>query len=136
MSNLSAIPVKEIKKVVSPFPLDQWYVAGFSSELTDKPLGRTYLNQKVVLFRTGEGSVAALEDRCCHKSLPLSWLCGVWRFALRLPRLETQRRRPVHRDPRPGAHPFKGQGPRLPRQGAQPHHLDLDAQGRRRGAHL
>lgn len=58
----------------SPFPLDQWYVAGFSTELTDKPLGRTYLNQKVVLFRTPDGTVSALEDRCCHKSLPLS--CG------------------------------------------------------------
>ena len=56
------------------FPLDQWYVAGFSSELTDKPIARTFLSQPVVLFRTGEGQVAALEDRCCHRSLPLS--CG------------------------------------------------------------
>jgi phenylpropionate dioxygenase-like ring-hydroxylating dioxygenase large terminal subunit len=57
------------------FPLDQWYVAGFSSELTDKPIARTFLNQPVVLFRTGAGTVAALEDRCCHRSLPLS--CGM-----------------------------------------------------------
>ena len=56
------------------FPLDQWYVAGFSSELTDKPIARTFLNHKVVLFRTGDGQFAALEDRCCHRSLPLS--CG------------------------------------------------------------
>lgn len=56
------------------FPLDQWYVAGFSSELTDKPIARTFLNQPVVLFRTGDLQVAALEDRCCHRSLPLS--CG------------------------------------------------------------
>lgn len=56
------------------FPLDQWYVAGFSSELTDQPIARTFLNQPVVLFRTGDGRVAALEDRCCHRSLPLS--CG------------------------------------------------------------
>ncbi|MFZ4288182.1 Rieske 2Fe-2S domain-containing protein [Variovorax sp. HJSM1_2] len=56
------------------FPLDQWYVAGFSSELQYKPIGRTFLNQKVVLYRAGDGKAAALEDRCCHKSLPLS--CG------------------------------------------------------------
>ena len=56
------------------FPLDQWYVAGFSSELTDKPIARKFLNQPVVLFRNGNGEVAALEDRCCHRSLPLS--CG------------------------------------------------------------
>lgn len=59
----------------SAFPLNQWYVAAFSSDLTDKPVARKLLNQPVVLFRTGEGQVAALEDRCCHRSLPLS--CGM-----------------------------------------------------------
>lgn len=54
------------------FPLNQWYVAGFSNELTDTPIARTFLNQAVVLFRTGDGKPAALEDRCCHRSLPLS----------------------------------------------------------------
>jgi phenylpropionate dioxygenase-like ring-hydroxylating dioxygenase large terminal subunit len=56
------------------FPLNHWYVAGFAWELTDKPLARTLLNHRVVMFRTAGGEVAALEDRCCHKSLPLS--CG------------------------------------------------------------
>jgi len=56
------------------FPLNQWYVAGFSWELKEKPVSRTLLNQRIVMFRTGDGQVAALEDRCCHRSLPLS--CG------------------------------------------------------------
>jgi vanillate O-demethylase monooxygenase subunit len=56
------------------FPLNQWYVAGFSGELTQQPLGRTFLNHPVVLFRNESGTVAALEDRCCHRQLPLS--CG------------------------------------------------------------
>ena len=56
------------------FPLNQWYVAAFSSELTDKPIARKLLHYPVVIFRTGDGQVAALEDRCCHRSLPLS--CG------------------------------------------------------------
>ena len=54
------------------FPLNQWYVAGFSWELKDKPVGRTLLSHPVVLFRTADGQVAALEDRCCHRALPLS----------------------------------------------------------------
>jgi phenylpropionate dioxygenase-like ring-hydroxylating dioxygenase large terminal subunit len=72
----TCIAIQPAKKLVdsSRFPLDQWYVAGFASELQDQPLARTLLNQKVVLFRTGAGVAAALEDRCCHRSLPLS--CG------------------------------------------------------------
>lgn len=54
------------------FPLDQWYVAGFAWELSDKPLARTLLSQPLVLFRDQQGNVSALEDRCCHRALPLS----------------------------------------------------------------
>ncbi len=56
----------------TPFPLDQWYVAALSKELTDQPLARTLLCQKVVMFRAGDGKASALEDRCCHRALPLS----------------------------------------------------------------
>ena len=56
------------------FPLNQWYVAGFTWELQDQPLARVFLNEPVVLFRTQDGQVGALEDRCCHRSVPLS--CG------------------------------------------------------------
>ena len=56
------------------FVTNEWYVAGFAWELGDAPLARTLLNRHVVLFKTSQGKVAALEDRCCHRSLPLS--CG------------------------------------------------------------
>lgn len=56
------------------FVMNQWYVGGFSWELGDKPLARTLLGRHLVLFRTGSGAAGALEDRCCHRSLPLS--CG------------------------------------------------------------
>jgi vanillate O-demethylase monooxygenase subunit len=56
------------------FALNQWYIAGFAWELKDTPVARTLLNKPLVLFRTPDGKVAALEDRCCHRSLPLS--CG------------------------------------------------------------
>ena len=57
-----------------PFPLDRWWVAGFSWELEDQPLARVILNRPMVLYRTPAGEVGALQDRCCHKELPLS--CG------------------------------------------------------------
>ena len=31
-----------------------WYTALWSHELTDKPVGKTLLNEKVVLFRNGK----------------------------------------------------------------------------------
>jgi phenylpropionate dioxygenase-like ring-hydroxylating dioxygenase large terminal subunit len=71
--NAVLTPVSVAAKA-APFPMNRWWVAGFSWELTDKPLARTFLNRPMVLFRTPEGGVAALEDRCCHKELPLS--CG------------------------------------------------------------
>ena len=49
-----------------------WYVAATAAELSDKPLARTLLGEKVVLFRTVEGKAVALEDRCCYRMAPLS----------------------------------------------------------------
>lgn len=64
----------EVMRTKSAFPLDRWYVAGFSWELKDKPLARTILSRPMVLFRAEDGTVAALQNRCCHRELPLS--CG------------------------------------------------------------
>ncbi len=49
-----------------------WYAAGWKRDIADKPLARTILGEKVVLFRGGGGKVGALEDRCCHRAAPLS----------------------------------------------------------------
>jgi phenylpropionate dioxygenase-like ring-hydroxylating dioxygenase large terminal subunit len=54
------------------FLLDCWYVAGWSDEITQQPLARTFCDEPVVLFRGASGAVVALEDRCCHRNLPLS----------------------------------------------------------------
>lgn len=56
------------------FLYNAWYVAAWSSEVTSKPLGRTLLNEPIVLFRGADGVLFALEDRCCHRAMPLS--CG------------------------------------------------------------
>jgi vanillate O-demethylase monooxygenase subunit len=49
-----------------------WYVAASEQEIQQKPLGRTILGEPVVIFRTEDGKVAAFEDRCAHRRLPLS----------------------------------------------------------------
>jgi phenylpropionate dioxygenase-like ring-hydroxylating dioxygenase large terminal subunit len=49
-----------------------WYVAGWSYEIAKKPIGRTFLNEPVVLFRGSDNQIIALEDRCCHRGMPLS----------------------------------------------------------------
>jgi phenylpropionate dioxygenase-like ring-hydroxylating dioxygenase large terminal subunit len=49
-----------------------WYTALWSHELKDKPVAKTFLDEKVVLFRTASGLPGALEDRCCHRAAPLS----------------------------------------------------------------
>ena len=55
-----------------------WYVAAWPHEVTDKPLARTLLGEPVVLYRLPDGTAVALEDRCCHRDLPLSMgqVCG------------------------------------------------------------
>jgi phenylpropionate dioxygenase-like ring-hydroxylating dioxygenase large terminal subunit len=50
-----------------------WYAAAWSQDLTQKPQAKTFLNEKVVLWRTASGRPAALEDRCCHRAAPLSF---------------------------------------------------------------
>lgn len=50
-----------------------WYVAGFAEEFAPGTLvARTLLDEKLVLFRTSEGGIAALADRCPHRFAPLS----------------------------------------------------------------
>jgi phenylpropionate dioxygenase-like ring-hydroxylating dioxygenase large terminal subunit len=51
---------------------NSWYVAAWSRDLTDRPVALRILDEPVVVFRTESGEVAALEDRCPHRHLPLS----------------------------------------------------------------
>jgi len=57
---------------MTAFVKNAWYVAAESHEVADGVLGRTICGDPVVLFRAEDGTPAALEDRCCHRHLPLS----------------------------------------------------------------
>jgi vanillate O-demethylase monooxygenase subunit len=57
---------------MSAFLRNQWYTAATSAEIGDKPLARTICNEPLVIFRSGNGNVAVLTDRCPHRKAPLS----------------------------------------------------------------
>jgi len=51
---------------------DYWYIAAESRELKQKPVSAAPFGERMVLFRTGDGQVTALEDRCSHRNMALS----------------------------------------------------------------
>lgn len=55
--------------------MNAWYVAAWSREISVNGLfARKLFGEGVVLYRTDDGTVVALEDRCSHRAAPLS--CG------------------------------------------------------------
>jgi vanillate monooxygenase len=54
------------------FLRNAWYVAAWDHEVTtDTLFGRIVLGEPLVLFRTRDERLVALEDRCCHRHYPL-----------------------------------------------------------------
>lgn len=61
------------------FVYNAWYVGAWADEVQPKGLlGRVLLDLPVVFYRGEDGVAHALEDRCCHRALPLShgWVVG------------------------------------------------------------
>lgn len=56
----------------TPFVFNAWYVAAFGEELGKGLLARQLLGKRVVMYRASSGEPVALEDRCPHRSYPLS----------------------------------------------------------------
>ncbi|MEM1112752.1 MAG: aromatic ring-hydroxylating dioxygenase subunit alpha [Pseudomonadota bacterium] len=69
-------PTHLIKSVANyirmPLLYNHWYVAGLAEEFGREPLGRTLLERSVVFYRTEAGELTALQNRCLHRSFPLS----------------------------------------------------------------
>lgn len=50
-----------------------WYIACFLEELESKnPLSKKILGKDVVIFKSKNGEISVLEDRCCHRNVKLS----------------------------------------------------------------
>jgi phenylpropionate dioxygenase-like ring-hydroxylating dioxygenase large terminal subunit len=56
----------------TPFIRNEWYVAALSTQVTRTMIDRQILGVGVLLFRTLDGQVAAIRNRCPHRSFPLS----------------------------------------------------------------
>lgn len=56
----------------TPLIFDEWYVAAFADEIGRELLPRTLLGKRIVFYRTQAGEAVALDDRCAHRSYPLS----------------------------------------------------------------
>ena len=55
------------------FPRNCWYGLGWAHELTtEKLLARQIAGEKLIAFRTADGQVSVMQDRCCHRHAPLS----------------------------------------------------------------
>jgi phenylpropionate dioxygenase-like ring-hydroxylating dioxygenase large terminal subunit len=59
-------------KEVNVFIRNAWYVAALSAEVKEELLPRSILGERIVMFRKPGGGIAALEDRCIHRQVPLS----------------------------------------------------------------
>ncbi len=49
-----------------------WYPVVPASKLTDAPTPFTLLGENIVLWKAADGTVACLQDRCCHRTAELS----------------------------------------------------------------
>jgi len=80
-----------------------WYPIVSASKLTEEPMPFTLLGENIVLWKAADGTVACLQDRCCHRTAKLSLgfveegniVCGYhgWTFAgdgscVRVPQFE------------------------------------------------
>ncbi len=57
---------------MTQFIKNAWYVAGFTREFDEQLRRFTILDEHIVMFRRSDGQIAALDDRCPHRLLPLS----------------------------------------------------------------
>lgn len=55
------------------FVRNTWYVAGWENEVGPSELfSRTIIGIPVLMYRAEDGTLVAMEDRCCHRGAPLS----------------------------------------------------------------
>lgn len=55
-----------------PAPRNHWYVAAFVDEVTERPIARFLLGDRVLFYRTENGRPVALSDYCAHRAMALS----------------------------------------------------------------
>ncbi len=61
-----------MSKTPQSFPMNAWYAAAWDAEITRALFPRTIAGKHIVFYRKQDGQVAALEDACWHRLVPLS----------------------------------------------------------------
>lgn len=56
----------------TPFIFNEWYVAALSTDVGRELMARTILGRQLVFYRQEDGQPVALDNRCGHRSFPLS----------------------------------------------------------------
>ncbi len=69
---MAAVAAASMANRDTPLIRNAWYVAARSQEVTRSLFSRQYLGVSTVLFRKQDGAPVALQNRCCHRSFPLS----------------------------------------------------------------
>jgi vanillate O-demethylase monooxygenase subunit len=62
----------DVDVATKPFLRNAWYVAAYPHELAADFISRRFLDETVLLMRTSDGTIAALDDHCPHRVVPLS----------------------------------------------------------------
>ncbi len=58
--------------MAAAFPMNAWYAAAWDVDIKRELFARTICGKHVVMYRKADGAVAALEDACWHRLVPLS----------------------------------------------------------------
>ena len=65
--------IRRVKDYIRlPLLYNHWYVAGLAEEFDTEPRAKTLLERSIVFYRTEAGELTALQNRCLHRSFPLS----------------------------------------------------------------
>ena len=65
--------IRSVKDYIRlPLCYNHWYVAGLAEEFGEEPVSKTLLERSLVFYRTESGDLVAMQDRCLHRSFPLS----------------------------------------------------------------
>jgi len=65
--------IRSVKDYIRlPLVYEHWYVAGLVEEFGQAPVGKTLLERSIVFYRTEAGDLVAMQNRCLHRSFPLS----------------------------------------------------------------
>ena len=65
--------IRSVKDYIRlPFCYNHWYVAGMVEEFGQEPISKTLLDRSIVFYRTEAGDLVAMQNRCLHRSFPLS----------------------------------------------------------------